>query len=153
MYLIIKSLHLISVITWMAGLLYLPRIFVYHSLSEINSIQSETFKIMERRLLKAIMLPSIIFVFGSGLLMIYLNYYLIFELYFQAKAILVLIMGYIHGKISQGLGGQKPVSIHCGFDVFVYEPRRREGHRRQNSRFWVKASRFYRTRPIIQRNP
>ena len=101
MYLIIKSLHIISVITWMAGLLYLPRLFVYHSLSEINSIQSETFKIMERRLLKAIMLPSIIFVFGSGLLMIYLNYYLIFELYFQVKVILVLMMGYIHGKYSR----------------------------------------------------
>ena len=100
MYLIIKSLHIISVITWMAGLLYLPRLFVYHSLSEINSIQSETFKIMERRLLKAIMLPSIIFVFGTGLLMIYLNYYLIYELYFQVKVLLVLIMGYIHGKYS-----------------------------------------------------
>ena len=101
MYLIIKSLHIISVITWMAGLLYLPRLFVYHSLSEKNSIQSETFKMMERRLLKAIMLPSIIFVFGSGLFMIYLNYYLIFELYFQIKLILVLIMGYIHGKYSK----------------------------------------------------
>ena len=101
MYLIIKSLHIISVITWMAGLLYLPRLFVYHSLSETNSIQSETFKIMERRLLKAIMLPSIILVFGSGLLMIYLNYYLIFELYFQIKVILVILMGYIHGKYSR----------------------------------------------------
>ena len=101
MYLIIKSLHIISVITWMAGLLYLPRLFVYHSLSEINSIQSETFKIMERRLLKAIMLPSIAAVFGSGLLMIYLNYYLIFELYFQVKVILALTMGYIHGKYSR----------------------------------------------------
>ena len=100
MYLIIKSLHIISVITWMAGLLYLPRLFVYYSLSEINSIQSETFKIMERRLLKVIMLPSIIFVFGSGLLLIYINYYLVFELYFQVKVILVLIMGYIHGKYS-----------------------------------------------------
>ncbi len=100
MYLIIKSIHIISVITWMAGLLYLPRLFVYHSLSEKNSIQSETFKIMERRLLKAIMLPSIIFVFGSGLLMIYLNYYLLLEIYFQAKLILVLMMGYIHGKYS-----------------------------------------------------
>ena len=100
MYLIIKSLHIISVITWMAGLLYLPRLFVYHSSSEINSIQSETFKIMERRLLKAIMLPSIILVFGSGLLMLYLNYYLIFELYFQTKVILVILMGYIHGKYS-----------------------------------------------------
>ena len=101
MYLIIKSLHIISVITWMAGLLYLPRLFVYHSLSEINSIQSETFKIMERRLLKAIMLPSILVVFGSGLLMAYLNYYLIFELHFQVKVILVLMMGYIHGKYSR----------------------------------------------------
>ena len=101
MYLIIKSLHIISVITWMAGLLYLPRLFVYHSLSDINSIQSETFKIMERRLLKAIMLPSIIVVFSSGLLMIYLNTYLIFELYFQAKVILILLMGYIHGKFSR----------------------------------------------------
>ena len=100
MYLIIKSLHIISVITWMAGLLYLPRLFVYHSLSEINSIQSETFKIMERKLLKAIMLPSIIVVFGSGLLMVYLNYSLIFELYFQTKMILVLLMGYFHGKCS-----------------------------------------------------
>ena len=101
MYLFVKSLHIISVITWMAGLLYLPRLFVYHSLSEINSIQSETFKVMERRLLKAIMLPSIIFVFGSGLLMIYLNYYLIFELYFQVKIILVLMMAYTHGKYSR----------------------------------------------------
>ena len=56
---------------------------------------------MERRLLKAIILPSVILVFGSGLLLIYLNYYLIFELYFQIKLILVLIMGYIHGKYSK----------------------------------------------------
>ena len=101
MYLIIKSLHIISVITWMVGLLYLSRLFVYHSLSETNSIQSETFKIMERRLLKTIMLPSIIFVFGSGLIIIYLKHYLIFELYFQAKVILLLMMGYTHGKYSR----------------------------------------------------
>ena len=56
---------------------------------------------MERRLLKAIMLPSIIFVFGSSLLMVYLNHYLIFEIYFQIKVIFVLIMGYIHGKYSK----------------------------------------------------
>ena len=85
----------------MAGLLYLPRLFVYHSLSKINSIQSEKFKIMERRLLKAIMLPSITVAFVSGLLMIYLNYYLIYELYFQIKVILVILMGYIHGKYSR----------------------------------------------------
>ncbi len=71
MYLIIKSLHLMSVIIWMAGLLYLPRLFVYHSLSEINSVKYEIFKIIERKLLKTIMLPSIILVFCSGLLIIY----------------------------------------------------------------------------------
>ena len=100
MYLLLKSLHIISVITWMAGLLYLPRLFVYHSLSEKNSIQSETFKIMERRLLRAIMLPSLLFVFGTGALMVYLNYNLIFELYFQTKIVFVLFMGFIHGKFS-----------------------------------------------------
>ena len=101
MYLIIKSIHIITVITWMAGLLYLPRLFVYHSLSDKNSIQSETFKIMERRLLKAIMLPSIVLVFGSGLLMLYLNHNLIYELYFQIKLILVLIMGFTHGEYAK----------------------------------------------------
>ncbi len=53
-----KSLHIISVIAWMAGIFYLPRLFVYHATAEIGSDKSETFKIMERRLLKAIMAPS-----------------------------------------------------------------------------------------------
>lgn len=57
-YLWIKALHVISVIAWMAGLLYLPRLFVYHADTPIGSEKSETFKIMERRLLKAIMNPA-----------------------------------------------------------------------------------------------
>ena len=85
MYLIIKSLHIISVITWMAGLLYLPRLFVYHSLSEINSIQSETFKIMERKVIKSNNATINNICVWFRFLMIYLNYYLLFELYFQAK--------------------------------------------------------------------
>ena len=84
----------------MAGLLYLPRLFVYHSKSEILSIQSETFKIMERRLLKNIMLPSIILVFSSGLLLVYINNYLIYEAFFQIKAFFVFTLGYAHGKFS-----------------------------------------------------
>jgi len=84
----------------MAGLLYLPRLFVYHSKSEIFSIQSETFKIMERKLLKTIMMPSIIVVFLSGLLLVYINNYLIYETYFQIKATLVVFLGYVHGKFS-----------------------------------------------------
>jgi len=84
----------------MAGLLYLPRLFVYHSRSEILSIQSETFKIMERRLLKIIMLPSIILVFLSGILLVYINNPLVYETFFQIKALLVLTLGYVHGKFS-----------------------------------------------------
>jgi putative membrane protein len=66
----IKSLHVISVIAWMAGLLYLPRLFVYHCDAEPGSPQSETFKVMERRLLRAIMNPAMIaaFVFGGLML-------------------------------------------------------------------------------------
>lgn len=84
----------------MAGLLYLPRLFVYHSRSEISSIQSETFKIMERRLLKIIMMPSIILVFTSGFFLVYINNYLIYETFFQIKTVFVFTLGYVHGKFS-----------------------------------------------------
>ena len=56
----IKALHVIAVISWMAGMLYLPRLFVYHCEAETGSKQSETFKVMERRLLKAIINPAMI---------------------------------------------------------------------------------------------
>jgi putative membrane protein len=62
----VKALHIISVIAWMAGLLYLPRLFVYHSQSQVGSNQSETFKIMERRLLRAIMTPAMLFTWIFG---------------------------------------------------------------------------------------
>ncbi len=60
MYLYLKALHIIAVISWMAGMLYLPRLFVYHCAAEPGSEQSETFKVMERRLLKSIMMPAMI---------------------------------------------------------------------------------------------
>ncbi len=60
MYLWLKALHIIAVISWMAGMLYLPRLFVYHCDAEPGSEQSETFKVMERRLLKAIINPAMI---------------------------------------------------------------------------------------------
>lgn len=65
-----KSLHVIAVISWMAGMLYLPRLFVYHAEAEVGSDKSETFKVMERRLLRAIMNPAMIaaFVFGGLML-------------------------------------------------------------------------------------
>ena len=71
-YLVFKAFHLISVISWMAGLLYLPRLFVYHCGAEAGSPQSETFKIMEQRLMKFIMLPAMLFsfIFGVFLLLV-----------------------------------------------------------------------------------
>ncbi|MFT5487087.1 MAG: putative membrane protein [Paracoccaceae bacterium] len=65
-----KSLHVISVIAWMAGMLYLPRLFVYHADAEVGSDKSETFKIMERRLLRAITNPAMVasFIFGGLML-------------------------------------------------------------------------------------
>ena len=71
MYLWIKALHIIAVISWMAALLYLPRLLVYHCSAQKGSIQSETFKIMERRLLKAIALPAMIVTWLAGLWLVY----------------------------------------------------------------------------------
>ncbi len=71
MYQWLLALHIIAVIAWMAGLLYLPRLFVYHCEADVGSIQSETFKVMERRLLKAIMNPAMIVAWGLGLWLAY----------------------------------------------------------------------------------
>lgn len=65
-YLLLKSLHLIAVIAWMAGLMYLPRLYVYHCDAAPGSVQSETFKLMERRLLRGIINPAMIAAFGLG---------------------------------------------------------------------------------------
>ncbi|WP_421951830.1 protoporphyrinogen oxidase HemJ [Pelagibacterium sp.] len=68
----VKALHVISVIAWMAGMLYLPRLFVYHADAEIGSVQSETFKVMERRLYRAITTPAMVATWLFGLWMIHL---------------------------------------------------------------------------------
>ena len=65
----IKSLHIISMVAWMAGLLYLPRLYVYHAMVPIGSNRSETFKIMERRLERGIMTPAMVATWGFGLLL------------------------------------------------------------------------------------
>ncbi|HXS42142.1 MAG TPA: protoporphyrinogen oxidase HemJ [Stellaceae bacterium] len=65
----VKAFHIISVIAWMAGLLYLPRLFVYHAGVAANSDTSQTFKVMERRLLRAIMTPAMIATYGFGILL------------------------------------------------------------------------------------
>jgi len=63
----IKSLHIVSMVAWMAGLLYLPRLYVYHSMAPVGSCRSETFKVMERRLQRGIMTPAMIAALGFGL--------------------------------------------------------------------------------------
>lgn len=98
---VIKALHILSVISWMVGLLYLPRLFVYHAQSEIGTVRTETFKVMERRLFKAIMTPAMIASFIFGIWMIVENHGLIFETWFHIKIAAVLAMAACHGKFSK----------------------------------------------------
>jgi putative membrane protein len=97
----IKALHVISMIAWMAGLLYLPRLFVYHVQAQAGSIQSDTFKIMERRLLKAIMNPAMIATFVFGIWLIVLNPSLLSQGWLHAKLLLVLGMAGAHGAMGK----------------------------------------------------
>ena len=92
----VKAVHVIAVISWMAGMLYLPRLFVYHCEAEAGSKQSETFKIMERRLLRAIINPAMVVSWVTGL-------WLAFEAGFfrsgwlHGKLLLVVLLSGIHG--------------------------------------------------------
>jgi len=92
----IKALHVIAVISWMAGMLYLPRLFVYHCEAEIGSKQSETFKVMERRLLKAIINPAMIVTWLVGLYLAWAGHWYLSG-WFHLKLLLVLVMSAVHG--------------------------------------------------------
>ena len=96
----VKALHIISVIAWMAGMLYLPRLFVYHAEVARGSEASETFKVMERRLLKAIVNPSMILVFLTGFTLVYLTGDWR-DGWWQAKFILVLGVAGLHGYFAR----------------------------------------------------
>jgi protoporphyrinogen IX oxidase len=100
MYEWIKALHVIAVISWMAGMLYLPRLFVYHCQAETGSKQSETFKVMERRLLKAIITPAMIVSWLSGLYMVWVAHWYSAS-WFHGKLLLVLILSGVHGFFSR----------------------------------------------------
>ena len=96
LYLLFKSLHLIAVISWMAGLLYLPRIFVYHSEATHES-QKTVFKIMEKKLYNYIMMPAMLVSWLFGLLLIHnLGLSIFLELWMQIKTALVVILTYYH---------------------------------------------------------
>ena len=96
LYLLFKSLHLIAVISWMAGLLYLPRIFVYHSEAAHES-QKEVFKIMEKKLYNYIMMPAMLLSWLFGVLLIHsLGFNIFAELWMQIKTFSVIILTYYH---------------------------------------------------------
>jgi putative membrane protein len=100
LYLWIKALHIIAVMSWMAALLYMPRLFIYHTDAEVGSQQSETFKMMEQRLLKVIMNPAMMISWGLGL-------YLAWSIYgFQggwlhAKLLFVVLLTGVHVMFSR----------------------------------------------------
>jgi putative membrane protein len=99
MYLWIKAFHIIAVIAWMAGMLYLPRLFVYHAAGKPGSEQWETFKIMERRLLKFIMTPAMIATWLLGIVLVLQGQFFA-ATWFHIKLVLVLIMTTTHGLFS-----------------------------------------------------
>ena len=92
-YLLFKSLHLIAIVSWMAGLLYLPRIFVYHVDNKDKKIVTDVFEVMEKRLFYYIMRPAMILTWVFGLILIYLNGIEIFsQLWMQIKIVMVVLL-------------------------------------------------------------
>jgi len=100
MYEWIKAFHIIAVIAWMAGMLYLPRLFVYHCAAEAGSVQSETFKVMERRLLRAIINPAMILTWLFGLTLAFLGGWA-YAGWLHAKVALVIVMSGVHGLLAR----------------------------------------------------
>ena len=100
----IKALHVISVIAWMAGMLYLPRLFVYHCEAEPGSKQSETFKVMERKLLKTIINPAMIgtWIFGLALAFSW-GFTTPGSGWLHAKILLVVVLSGIHGYLAKSV--------------------------------------------------
>lgn len=102
-YLYVKSLHVISVIAWMAGMLYLPRLFVYHTTAAPGSEMSETFKVMERRLYYAIISPAMTATWLFGLIMVF--WYEVIDwssdYWFHAKLTLVILLSGFHGVLAR----------------------------------------------------
>lgn len=95
----VKAFHVIAVIAWMAGMLYLPRLFVYHADAPVGSAQSETFKVMEGRLLNAITSPAMVVAWVLGTWLVWRSGYWT-EPWFHAKLACVLLMSGLHGYLS-----------------------------------------------------
>ena len=103
-YLLFKSLHLISVVAWMAGLLYLPRIFVYHVENNEKKQATDIFEVMEKRLYFYIMKPAMILTWLFGIILVYLNGLEIFsQLWIQLKFVLVILLSIYHEYLGKCL--------------------------------------------------
>lgn len=98
---VLRALHVITVISWMAGMLYLPRLFVYHADADKGSELSETLKIMERKLLRLIMNPAMTLTFIFGGLMIYANPALLHQPWLHVKLTAVILMAGFHGFLAK----------------------------------------------------
>lgn len=96
-YLWYKSIHIIAVISWMAAIFYMPRLFVYHTRAEIGSQMDKTFQIMERKLLKIIMNPAMIVTYVFGLFNAYIYGFAALGMWFHIKMIAVLGLTVFHG--------------------------------------------------------
>lgn len=102
LYLWIKAVHVIAIIAWMAGMLYLPRLFVYHSDAERGSVQSETFKVMERRLLRVIMNPAMTVAWALGLWLAWSGGFFM-DGWFHVKLTAVLALSGVHGYFARAV--------------------------------------------------
>lgn len=99
LYLWIKALHVVAVISWMAAMLYLPRLFVYHAVAAKGSETSETFKVMERRLLRAIATPAMIVAWAAGLFLIWKGGWMLSG-WLHGKLALVIALSAVHGMLA-----------------------------------------------------
>lgn len=96
-----KALHLIAVISWMAGILYLPRLFIYHTRAQVGSEMDKTFQVMEYRLLKFIMNPAMITTYVLGLTLAYIYGFKALGIWFHIKICAVLVITIVHGFMAK----------------------------------------------------
>ena len=124
MYLWVKAFHLIAVITWFAALFYLPRLFVYHAMSE-DSVSIERFKVMERKLLKGIMTPSMIVAVVLGVWLIAMMAGYMAQGWMHAKLLfVVLLLGYHHwcGRLVKTFANDANTRSHVWYRWFNEVP-------------------------------